>query len=143
MQSVLVILVAALVQANIVDGTIPEVIVGLQWRQIIAIALLSFQAAGQVVGSRDLSLHEIPTVVVTTVICDFAMDPKLLSPWKANAVRNRRILAFVGMLIGALVGGRIAKSTGGIEIALWISGGIKLVITGCWLLWPKHTLSTE
>ena len=139
----MIILVAALIQVDIIDGTIEAVNVGIRWREEIAIALLSFQAAGQVVGSRDLSLHEIPTVVVTTVLIDFAMDPKLLSPWKANAVRNRRILAFIGMLVGALVGGRIAKSTGGIETSLWISGGIKLVITGCWLFWPKGTSSTE
>ncbi|KAL9117243.1 MAG: hypothetical protein Q9187_006223, partial [Circinaria calcarea] len=138
-QSSMVILTAALVQADIVDGTVQAVVVGIRWREMIPITILSFQAAGQIVGSRDLDLHEIPTVVVTTVICDFGMDPRLFSSLKSNAVRNRRFFAFTAMLIGALVGGRIAKSTGGIEIALWISGGIKLVITGCWLFWPEDS----
>ena len=103
----------------------------------VPIALLSFQSAGQIVGSRALGISEIPTVVVTSVLCDLASDPALVSPLTRNAKRNRRVLAFVGILIGAIAGGSIAKVTGGMEAVLWLAGGIKVVVTCSWVLWPE------
>lgn len=83
-------------------------------------------------------MSEIPTVVVTSVLCDFASDPKLTDPLRANAKRNRRVLGFLGILVGAVAGGWISKSAGQIQSVLWLAGGMKLLITVSWLLWARE-----
>lgn len=89
------------------------------------------------VGSRTLSLSEIPTVVVTSVLCDFASDPEIASPLRRNVKRNRRVLAFTGILAGAVMGGWISKVTGGMQTVLWVAGGIKILVMCSWMLWPE------
>ena len=83
-----------------------------------------------------MNLSEIPSVVLTSMLCDLASDPKLTSLWKDNVKRNRRVLAFLGILIGAVAGGFIAEGSGKMQTVLWIAGGLKVVITGSWMLWP-------
>lgn len=128
----------AIIQAGVINGAVPKI--GdhndIDWKSEIPIAMLSFQSAGQMVGSRILNISEIPTVVVTSVLCDFASDPLIASPIQANAKRNRRALAFLGILCGAVVGGWITKATGEIQTVLWIAGGIKLLVAITWTLWP-------
>ena len=121
-----------------IDGAVPDVTKNndIDWNSEIPIALLSFQSSGQMVGSRILGINEIPTVVVTSLLCDFASDPLLLSPLQANAKRNRRVFAFFGILVGAVAGGWISKATGEIQTVLWIAGGIKMLIAIAWTLWP-------
>lgn len=137
-QSTFILVTAAIIEGGVVDGSSPRVSQEVNWRQLIPIALLSFQSAGQMVGSRILNISEIPTVVVTSVLCDFASDPKLTDPLRANAKRNRRVLGFLGILVGAVAGGWIFKSAGQIQSVLWIAGGIKLLITLSWMLWPQN-----
>ena len=84
-----------------------------------------------------MGLSEIPTVVVTSVLCDFASDPELMSPLGKNVKRNRRALAFTGILAGAIIGGWISKVTGGMQTVLWIAGAIKILIMSSWMLWPE------
>ncbi len=119
---------------GLVDGTLPRVSQDIDWKQEIPIALLSFQSAGQMVGSRILSISEIPTLVVTSVLCDFASDPELTG--KKNAKRNRRALGFFGILVGAVAGGWVSRAVGEIHSVLWLAGGIKILITVSWMLWP-------
>ncbi|KAI9875622.1 MAG: hypothetical protein M1830_008199 [Pleopsidium flavum] len=128
LQSVLIFVTAALVQTRVINGSVRTMDQQMDWKDEVAIALLAFQSAGQIVGSRTLSLSEIPTVVVTSVLCDMASDPKLISPLKSNAKRNRRILAFIGILVGAVVGGWIAKATKGMAASLWVAGGVKNIL---------------
>jgi len=109
----------------------------IKWLEEIPIALLSFQSSGQMVGSRNLSLSEIPTIVVTSVLCDFASDPDLMSSLTRNAKRNRRLLAFLGILVGAVIGGWIAKVTEGLQTVIWIVGVIKVIVTVSWAFWPQ------
>lgn len=137
-QSTFILATAAIIEGGVVDGSSPRLSQEIDWRQLIPIALLSFQSAGQMVGSRILNMSEIPTVVVTSVLCDFASDPKLTDPLRANAKRNRRVLGFLGILVGAVAGGWISKSTGQIQSVLWLAGGIKLLITVSWMLWPRN-----
>lgn len=137
-QSTFIFVTAAIIEAGVVDGSTPRFSQDIDWRQVIPIALLSFQSAGQMVGSRILNMSEIPTVVVTSVLCDFASDPKLTDPLRANAKRNRRVLGFLGILVGAVAGGWISKSAGQIQSVLWLAGGMKLLITVSWLLWPRE-----
>ena len=139
LQTLIIFTTAAIVQGGVVDGTVQIVVRQIHWNQEIPIALLSFQAAGQMVGSRVLNLSEIPTVVLTSVLCDFASDPKLVSPLTSNAKRNRRFLAFVMILMGAITGGWIAKAVKGMRAVLWLAGGLKLLVTFSWLFWPEKT----
>ena len=106
------------------------------WNSEVLVALLSFQSAGQIIGSRTLGLAEIPSVVVTSMLCDIASDPNLTVPMKSNVKRNRRIFAFSGILVGSVVGGFITEGTGEVQIVLWIAGGLKIGIMIAWLMWP-------
>ena len=82
-------------------------------------------------------MSEIPTVVVTSVLCDFASDPKLADPLRSNVQRNRRMLGFLAILLGAVAGGWITKFAGQVQSVLWLAGGIKLLVTVSWMLWPE------
>ena len=120
------------------DGSLDNITDDINWWEVLPIALLSFQAAGQIVGSRTLDLAEIPTVVLTSMMHDIMTDPKLLVPIHANVKRNRRIGAFAGILIGAVAGGFIAESTRRMQVPLWIAGGLKLTVACAWLIWPAR-----
>lgn len=137
LQSIVVFFCGAIVQSNVVDGSVQQPGGEIKWLEEIPIALLSFQSSGQMVGSRNLSLSEIPTIVVTSVLCDFASDPDLMSSLTRNAKRNRRLLAFLGILVGAVIGGWIAKVTEGLQTVIWIVGVIKVIVTVSWAFWPQ------
>lgn len=123
------------------NGSLNTITPDINWRQLLAIALLSFQSAGQIVGSRVLGLTEVPTVVLTSMLHDITTDPALLGPLRQNIKRNRRVLAFVGILAGAVAGGFIAEGTRRMQIPLWIAGGIKILIASSWMLWPEKKVS--
>ena len=135
-QTIVVFIVAAVIQGGVVNGSLDTISKDINWWELLPIALLSFQAAGQITESRALGVPEIPTVVVTSMIHDFFADPKLAAPLGSNVKRNRRVLAFFSLLVGAVAGGFIAESTHRMQIPLWIAGGLKLVITCAWLIWP-------
>ncbi|MCJ1244242.1 hypothetical protein MMC30_001440 [Trapelia coarctata] len=137
LQSIIVFFCGAIVQSNVVDGSVQQPGGAIKWLEEIPIALLSFQSSGQMVGSRILSLSEIPTIVVTSVLCDFASDPDLMSSLTRNAKRNRRALAFLGILVGAVIGGWIEKVTDGLQTVIWIVGVIKVIVTVSWAFWPQ------
>lgn len=137
LQAFLILFTAAVIEADLIQGKLDYISNDIDWKQEIAIGLLSFQSAGQIVGSRALSLSEIPTVVVTSVLCDFASDPEIARPLTANAKRNRRALAFLGILAGAVAGGWLSRVTGEMQTALWVAGGIKVVVVVAWVCWPK------
>ena len=141
LQSSIIMLAAAVIQARVVNGDLASITNDIDWHSALPIALLSFQASGQIVASRALSLSEIPTVVVTSMLHDISTDPRLLSPPRANVKRNRRLLAFFGILVGAVVGGFIAEATGKVQVPLWVAGAIKVVITVAWMLWPIEQTS--
>ena len=140
LQTLIILVTAGVVQAGVVDGSLHTIPDDIDWVQLLPIALLSFQSAGQIVASRSLGLAEIPTVVVTSMMHDIASDRAVLSPVRKNVKRNRRTLAFFGILVGAVAGGFIAEKTGRMQVPLWIAGGIKLCISGAWVVWPakKH-----
>jgi hypothetical protein len=96
-----------------------------QWIQEVPIILLSLQSSGQIVASRALGFNEIPTVVITSLLCDLMSDPKLFL--LRNGKRDRRIVAFVLTLI--------TKATGQIVPVLWLSAGIKMLIVIAWGFW--------
>ncbi|KAA8570790.1 hypothetical protein EYC84_000182 [Monilinia fructicola] len=122
LQSCCILIAAALVQGGAIEGTVPA---GLEnyWNQIAPIALLSFQSSGQIVSSRVLGVGEVPTIVITSLLCDLLSDPLLFSPATQNSKRNRRAIAFVLTLVGAIVGGWVSKITRSVSPMLWVAGG--------------------
>jgi len=137
LQAVFILVSAAIVQSGVVDGLLSTIPSDVVWRSEIPIALLSFQSSGQIIGSRTLNLAEIPSVVLTSMLCDLSSDPKLTAPLKENVKRNRRVLAFICILVGAVAGGFISEGIGKIQVVLWIAGGMKILITFAWMLWPE------
>lgn len=106
-----------------------------EWRKAVAISLMSFQAAGQIAASRFLGYSEIPTVLLTALVCDLFLDVKLYQrPWKANPKRNRRIGAVFAHFFGAMTAGGIAKEVG-LAGGLWYAMSLKGAITVTWFAW--------
>lgn len=134
----MVLVAAAVVEAGVVDGDLGTLASDVLWPSEIPIALLSFQSAGQIIGSRALNLVEIPSVVLTSMLCDLASDPNLTGPLGSNVKRNRRAMAFLGILVGAVVGGFISEGTGKMQVVLWIAGGLKVLIVCAWMGWPER-----
>ncbi|KAM0805172.1 hypothetical protein BDR22DRAFT_798983 [Usnea florida] len=140
-QTLIIFVAAGIIQGGIVNGSLETIVDDINWRQLLPIALLSFQSAGQIVGSRVLGFAEVPTVVLTSLLHDITTDPALLGPLRQNIKRNRRVLAFFGILAGAIVGGFISEGTKRMQIPLWIAGGIKLGITIAWTVWPAKRVT--
>lgn len=136
LQAFLIFLAAIVIQTNVVEGRLEKIGDEMDWLHLVPIALLSIQAPGQLCLCRDASINEVPTLVVTTIIYDFASDPRLFTSLKANPVRNRRFLGFVAILMGAIAGGWVSKSTGHITVSLWATSAIKIVIAIGWVFWP-------
>lgn len=111
----------------------------IEWIQVVPLSLLAFQAAGQIVTSRILAFDEIPTVVLTTLLCDLLVDGKLyVRPWRANPKRNRRIAAFLALFLGAMTAGGLVKVSG-MSSALWLAAGLKGSVTLVWLVWREKS----
>ena len=108
--------------------------------ELIPIALLAFQSAGAMTASRALGYNEIPTVVLTSVYFDVATDPQIVRAPLTNVKRNRRVGGVVALLVGAIAGGWLSRSSGGMESALWIAGGLKFVVALVWLVWPGEAV---
>ncbi|KAI1378511.1 hypothetical protein F4677DRAFT_413613 [Hypoxylon crocopeplum] len=139
LQTVFVVVAAAIIQTGIVDGRYPSRRdpADVDFLELVPVALLSFQAAGQIVNSRGLGVGEVPTVVITSLLCDLVSDEGILQPLRENVKRNRRALAFVLTLLGAICGGWVSKATGAVQPSLWFVAAIKAVITLTWLFIRK------
>ncbi|KAI2081702.1 hypothetical protein LOZ36_006128 [Ophidiomyces ophidiicola] len=120
----------------VVDDGAPDRAVFLQ---LVPIALVAFQSAGQMAASRLLGFSEIPTTVLTSLYYDLAADPALLAPLRENVKRNRRFAAAVAVVAGAVLGGWLARATGGIETALWMAAATKFAVAVAWLCWPASS----
>ncbi|CAG7921074.1 unnamed protein product [Penicillium olsonii] len=135
LQSCLILLTAGLVEGGAIsstlDGKLSQKVP--PWDQEVPIVLLSLQSAGQIVASRALGFNEIPTVVITSLLCDLMSDPKLFL--LRNEKRDRRIIAFVLTLVGAIVGGWVTKATQAISPILWLTAGIKAMLVLAWAFW--------
>ncbi|OTB06560.1 hypothetical protein M426DRAFT_318957 [Hypoxylon sp. CI-4A] len=109
----------------------------IDWPVLVPIALVAFQSCGQAVASRALKYNALTSVVLTSIYCDLFSDAELLAP--RNPERNRRVGAPTLLLIGAVLGGVIARSALGAAGVLWIAAAMKLVVVIFWLLWPAET----
>ncbi|KAK1757974.1 hypothetical protein QBC47DRAFT_131728 [Echria macrotheca] len=105
---------------------------------LLPLALLAFQFGGQIVASRVLGFNEVPTNVLTSLYCDLLSDPLLFARLGKNHKRNRRVIAAVLLVVGGIVGGWLQRTSAGMSAALWIAGGIKMVIAAAWLMWSSR-----
>lgn len=150
-QAVFILVAAALSQARIVPAfslkSLPPATAALlpeheldesDMRILIPLGLLAFQFGGQIVSSRQLGFNEVPTNVLTSVYCDLLSDPKLFAPLRENPKRNRRFVAVVMIVVGAIAGGWLQRSRAGMSTALWIAGAIKVVIAVAWTGWKSR-----
>ncbi|KAL4923499.1 YoaK family protein [Aspergillus undulatus] len=133
-QTAAIFVAAMLVQLGVVDPKPEDPRAPIQWMQVLPISLLAFQAAGQIVASRVLEFDELPTVVLTTLLCDLLVDPNLGAALKDNPKRNRRVGGFLALFLGAMTAGGLSKVTE-MAASLWFAMGIKLVITVSWFVW--------
>ncbi|KAI5860524.1 hypothetical protein GGS23DRAFT_227458 [Durotheca rogersii] len=135
LQTALVVVVAAIIQTGVVDGRYPphRDPASVDLLEFVPVALLSFQAAGQIVNSRGLGVGEVPTVVITSLLCDLVSDEQILQPLRKNVKRNRRAVGFVLTLVGGICGGWMLKSTGAVQPGLWLVAAIKGVVMIAWL----------
>ncbi|KAI0846882.1 hypothetical protein F5Y00DRAFT_242754 [Daldinia vernicosa] len=108
----------------------------IDWPVLVPIALIAFQSCGQAVASRALKYNALTSVVLTSIYCDLFSDAALLAP--RNPERNRRVGAPVLLLIGAVLGGILARSAVGTAGVLWIAAALKLLVVVSWLLWPAE-----
>lgn len=138
-QASIIVITAALVQGGVVSSALDDDASRslTRWDQEVPIVLLSLQSAGQIVASRALGFNEIPTVVITSLLCDLMADPKLFL--LQNEKRDRRVIAFVLTLVGAVVGGWVTKATGDIAPILWLAAGIKFIVAFAWGFWTTKT----
>lgn len=135
-QASIIVITAALVQGGVVSSAFDDDDASqstTRWDQEVPIVLLSLQSAGQIVASRALGFNEIPTVVITSLLCDLMSDPKLF--FLRNEKRDRRVIAFVLTLVGAIIGGWVTKATEDIAPILWLSAGIKFIMAFSWGFW--------
>ncbi|OTA91301.1 hypothetical protein M434DRAFT_397322 [Hypoxylon sp. CO27-5] len=108
----------------------------IDWPVLVPIALVAFQSCGQAVASRALKYNALTSVVLTSIYCDLFSDAELLAAH--NPERNRRVGAPTLLLIGAVLGGVLARSTVGAAGVLWIAAAMKLLVVISWLLWPAE-----
>lgn len=109
---------------------------GWDYRIIVPLALISFQSSGQAVTSRALKCNGLTSVVLTSIYCDLFMDPDIFGV--RNVERNRRALAPLLLLIGAIAGGVFVHSWIGIMGALWLAAFMKGVMALAWFFWPAE-----
>jgi uncharacterized membrane protein YoaK (UPF0700 family) len=111
---------------------------GINWKDLAPISLLAFQAAGQIVSSRALRHSDLPTAVVTSMLCDMMSDAHLLTGGVfEDSKRNRRMASAVLLFLGAIVGGVLTRSWVGLAGVLFIAAGLKSLMVLAWLLWPQ------
>lgn len=136
-QTALIVIAVALIEADLIPHTSADLSLagGPLFLELIPIGLLAFQSAGAMTCSRSLGYNEIPTVVLTSVYFDIATDPKITDKPTSNVKRNRRIGGVVFLLVGAIVGGWLSRSSGGMQSALWIAAGFKFAVAFGWLFW--------
>jgi uncharacterized membrane protein YoaK (UPF0700 family) len=134
-QTVALLATAILIQLEVITPKPEDPRAPIEWLQIVAISLLAFQAGGQICASRVLAMDEIPTVVVTAMLSDLLVDPKLTA--RFNPKRNRRVGAFLALFLGAMTAGGLTKTTS-MASSIWLAMGLKLMITLGWFVWQRR-----
>ena len=141
-QGLLIVIATCLIQADVVQQQEKGGAITFQkpLLSLIPISLLAIQSAGTINSTRTLGYNEMPGVVLTSVYYDIASDPAFLT--YRNIKRNRRVMGAVMLLLGAIAGGWLNRSKGGMALVLWIAAFLKLAISVSWLFWSADGNST-
>ena len=119
------------------------------------IAILAFEAAGQVCLSRVLEVNELPTIVLSTIYHDFTADLwGIAESWrqsgsissfffKGQRRQGRRLASIIALFLGGIVGGEMFKSRAGMSGSLFFAAGIKGVICVAWLVWKGEVADVD
>lgn len=110
----------------------------LDWHIMVPLALVAFQAAGQAMASRALHYNSLTSVVLTSIYCDLFADPRLLAGITQHKERNRRALAPLLLLAGAVIGGVWSRTAFGMAGAVWTAAALKAVLLIAYLVWPAE-----
>ena len=114
---------------------------------LIPIALLAFQASGQVCLTRVLEANELPTIVLSTLYHDFTADLLgIAAAWQqSGSIRGffldgqrrqgRRAASIVALFLGGIVGGEMFKGSAGMSGGLLLAAGIKGAVCVAWVVW--------
>jgi uncharacterized membrane protein YoaK (UPF0700 family) len=125
------------------------------YKDLIAIALLAFQSAGPVFFSRVLGIVELPTIVLSTLYCDFMADlyrlPASLrnkASWYTFFVNEerrqfRRLGSILSLFLGGLVGGFMFRNEIGMEGAIWLAAALKGALVLGWVFWRGEKKAQE
>ena len=159
LQSSLLIVAASLVSTNSVSnqpfvagvfssGSTKIPASKVHFLDLCPIALISFQAAGQVTLSRVLGVMELPTVVVSALYHDACADIwQLRESWRKaggnvwvflnvqERRQQKRGACIVALFLGGVVGAMMYKSSPGMGGALWLAAGLKGAVFVGWGVW--------
>lgn len=160
-QSALLVIAAILAQTDVIStsskecgtfssGTIREP--GDRFLDLLGIAILALESAGQVCLSRVLLVNELPTIVLSTLYHDFMAESlSTWRCWKESSTRwefivsqkkqIRRLACILALFIGAVIGGSVFRSRGSLPAALWLAAGIKIIISVAWCLWRRKPVT--
>lgn len=124
------------------------------YKDLIPIVILSFEAAGQVCLSRVLSLLELPTIVLSALYHDFVADLYgTRQLWRQSSSfkdfifnqgrrQEKRLLCIIALFVGGVTGGEMYKSSLKMCGALWLAAFLKCAITISFLFWRKQRVAT-
>jgi len=125
------------------------------YKDLVAIALLAFQSAGPVFYSRVLGMVEMPTIVLSTLYCDFVADlyrlPASLrnkTSWRSFFLNDerrqfRRLGSILMLFFGGIVGGLMFVSKVGMVGAIWLAAGLKGMMVIGWIFWKSKNQRDE
>lgn len=99
----------------------------------LIVGLLAFSSGSQVAVVRSLKITDITTAMATAAYIDIFIDPKLFAKLCENRARNRRILFLVMLVLGSFAGAGVGRKAG-LGVAVAVSGGLKMVVTGMFLV---------
>lgn len=131
-QALLILISAALIQADVVPHNAAGVTTAANTTRVIEnvrivslLPPLAFQSGMQIAVSRLLGFNELPVNVLTSTYADLMGDKGLFKV--RNVKRDRRVLAVVLLLAGAISAGWMMRSPAGMGGVLFLAGGIKAI----------------
>ena len=135
------------------SGASPAVLTRTNFSDLAPIGLLAFQAAGQVCFSRHLGIPDLATNVLSGIYNDFSGGLwgiprawRMKTSWKtflldrrpgAQNKQAKRIGAALALFAGAVIGGRMYKTTVGMVGALWLAAACKGSLCLAFCFWRR------
>ncbi|KAI6131447.1 hypothetical protein EDD16DRAFT_1469738 [Pisolithus croceorrhizus] len=111
------------------------------WTSALAFLAYGFMSASmglQGVMAKRLNTQFSTSVVLTSIWCELISEPKLFHLRRGVVERDHKFLTIFCMLFGGF-SGRCVLDDVGPAFTLGIAAGLRLVISGWWLLIPKKT----